>query len=50
MLSTTLFEFNTGPETAGNRLQVLTTFWQNPEDVDAAIDALERVRLQRSGE
>jgi len=47
---TTLFEFNSAPELSGNGLQALVTFWQNPEDIDTVITALERARAQAYAE
>jgi hypothetical protein len=42
---TQLFEFNTGPNTAGLALRSFETFFQNPEEGDQVIAALEAQRL-----
>lgn len=39
-----LFEFNTRQEMAGEGLRIFGQFWQNPQEIDEAINDLEAAR------
>jgi ABC-type glycerol-3-phosphate transport system substrate-binding protein len=47
---TQLFEFNTRQEMAGEALRIFGQFWQNPQEIDEAIAALEAARIRFFGD